>query len=286
MYHLLLRPGDDISYRIGQQPSDYGRIIQINGGAGGMSMIVQKYVPRDSLDSEGDDEDDNLPTVFLNLTELKMTDEQEEIQEDQFTGLIFVLSYESILSNSFNIEGMVNAFYIKDPTYQSLEKSVHTFPLTMIHSIRSIQQSQQSILNRRKIGQVLNGSRKIELLPIAWQYLKQVLPILEVNIRTGVRTEKVILPQLMKASIKHKVIIEKMTVSTPEHIEIFKRIVGRFAIVGTRSPFPRSGSRPEPVRFGTIKNTANIITLQYISKYSRLEIKCCYQSAAASNSGR
>ena len=215
--HHHLRPGDDVSYGGGssQQPSAHGRIIQMAAGG----MIVQKYAPRDSLDTVDDDEEENnLPTVFINLTELTMTDEQEEIQDDQITGLIFVLSYEAILSNSYNVEGMVNAFYIKDPSYLSLDKSLHSLPLTLIHSIRSIQQSQHSILNRRKIGQVLNGSRKVHLLPIAWQYFKEIMSMIQVDVRNGIRTEKVILPQLMKASIKHKVIIEKITISTMDEL--------------------------------------------------------------------
>ena len=54
----------------------------------------------------------------------------------------------------------------------------------------------------------------MHLLPIAWQYFKEIMSMIQVNVRNGIRTEKVILPQLMKASIKHKVIIEKITIST------------------------------------------------------------------------
>ena len=66
----------------------------------------------------------------------------------------------------------------------------------------------------------------MHLLPIAWQYFKEIMSMIQVDVRNGIRTEKVILPQLMKASIKHKVIIEKITIQRWSILKFLKGYLG------------------------------------------------------------
>ena len=144
----LLQPGDDISYR---QPSSqtlsYGRIVNRVGE----TLTVRRY---DSVELDVDD----LPELFIILQELVQTDEQENIPTNIIEGIIFVLTVKQISTNIYNVEGIVNCFFLRyrrvrndeDQQYESLEDSFSTLspssiPCLILHSIRSIQNELKKI---------------------------------------------------------------------------------------------------------------------------------------------
>ena len=161
----LLQPGDDISYR---QPSSqtlsYGRIINRVGE----TLTVRRY---DSVELDVDD----LPELFIILQELVQTDEQENIPTNIIEGIIFVLTVKQISTNIYNVEGIVNCFFLRyrrvrndeDQQYESLEDSFSTLspssiPCLILHSIRSIQNELKKIMNNCRFAQMMKGSSKVD----------------------------------------------------------------------------------------------------------------------------
>ncbi len=104
-------------------------------------------------------------------------------------GMIFVLNVRHIASHSFNVEGIINCFYIRykrvgqdeDMRYESLEDSFSTLcpfslPYNVLLSIRCVQNCLKKIMNNCRLAQVLKGSNKIEgFAPIAWRYWREEL---------------------------------------------------------------------------------------------------------------
>ena len=281
----LLQPGDDISYR---QPSSqtlsYGRIINRVGE----TLTVRRY---DSVELDVDD----LPELFIILQELVQTDEQENIPTNIIEGIIFVLTVKQISTNIYNVEGIVNCFFLRyrrvrndeDQQYESLQDSFSTLspssiPCLILHSIRSIQNELKKIMNNCRFAQMMKGSSKVDYMnPISWRYLRERLVNaagVELIARQGSRTQRIIGTNLRKQSVKGKVWIEKLVV-TGDGLEVLKEIFGRYCIVGTRRRWPKAGELALSVGFGTNVNIIlpeNKISFEYISDFTELRIRCTY----------
>ena len=137
-------------------------------------------------------------------------------------------------------------------------------------TIRAIQAGLRKILHNPRLGQALKGYHKIDnLSPLGWQYLREKL--LEINgvvltERFGTRTVRSVQTSLRKASVKGKILIEKIVI-TGNGVNDVKPILGRYCIVGTRKRWPKAGE----ILSSTVGTNVNIIrpenelSFEYIS---------------------
>jgi hypothetical protein len=230
-----------------------------------------------------EDDDASNSTIFYNLKELVVSSIDLTIVDNQINGMIFVLSFDSITNNQYNIEGMEDAFICRAENFCPF--TAHGVPCTIFHGIRCIQQGCHKILNSTRLGQALKATHKISLHRIAWNFFTEHLctPTTRLMVRTGSRTEKVMMVDLMKKSMRFRIQIESIVLTSQEEMHRMQSIFGRYAIIGSRARFPKVDRNPEPIRFGTMLNKATKITLEYIPKYCILSLKINYTTISANN---
>jgi hypothetical protein len=201
----------------------------------------------------------------------------------------------NISSHTYSVEGITNCFFIRhrraghnlEPIGEQFE-SLHISSISFIimQSIREVQKSLYKMFNNCRIGQVLKTSAKIQMHPMGWMYIKEKLVAqgLQLAQRLGNRTEKVILPELMKHSVKVKVHLEIIKITSSEEMRIVKGIFGRYCGIGSRRKYPKAGLPPEAITYGTNLNVFGgngILVFEYTGKYTELNLKCRYTTVTA-----
>jgi len=161
---FLFNPDNDISYSNSNSIA-YGRIVSVAGE----SIVLQRY---ELSDEEDDIDDDNAPSILLHFRKAVSTDHMEHCSIHQITGFIFIFQSSAHTSHPYNLEGMVNVFYIHSGIVPA--PSIR-FSSLLFQSIVSIQRAIYSIINKTSQFQLCSRTNKITIMSKVWVYIQSKL---------------------------------------------------------------------------------------------------------------